>query len=122
MTGPAGRVPAERSFGGWFGGRPEQVWLGPGRANLIGEHTDYNQGWVLPFALSLGVTVAASRRGDGVLAIRSRQSPGHPAGLPLATLAPGAVTRWSARPAGMAWSPRVTGHPLAGVLSLAEDA
>src|SRR5215470_16399950 len=121
MTGPAGRVPAERSFGGWFGGRPEQVWLGPGRANLIGEHTDYNQGWVLPFALHLGVTVAASQRGDGVLAIASRQAPAAPAGPPLATLAPGAVTGWAAYPAGVAWALREAGHRLAGGASLAID-
>src|SRR5215472_572298 len=121
MTGPAGRVPAERSFGGWFGGRPEQVWLGPGRANLIGEHTDYNQGWVLPFALGLGVTVAAARRGDGVLAIRSRQATTAPAGLPLAALVPGAVTGWAAYPAGVAWALREAGHPLAGGASLAVD-
>jgi galactokinase len=114
-------MPAERSFGGWFGGRPEQVWLAPGRANLIGEHTDYNQGWVLPFALGLGVTVAAARRGDGVLAIRSRQAPGTPADLPLAALAPGAVTGWAAYPAGVAWALREAGHPLTAGASLAVD-
>jgi galactokinase len=121
VTGTAGRVPAERLFGGWFGGRPEQVWLAPGRANLIGEHTDYNQGWVLPFALDLGVTVAAGRRGDGVLAIRSRQAPGTPADVRLAALAPGAVTGWAAYPAGVAWALREAGHPLAGGASLAVD-
>jgi galactokinase len=108
-------------FGDCFGGRPEQVWRAPGRANLIGEHTDYNQGWVLPFALDLGVTVAAGRRGDGVLAIRSRQAPGAPADLPLAALAPGAVTGWAAYPAGVAWALREAGHPLAGGASLAVD-
>jgi galactokinase len=108
-------------FGDCFGGRPEQVWRAPGRANLIGEHTDYNQGWVLPFALDLGVTVAAGRRGDDVLAIRSRQAPGAPADLPLAALAPGAVTGWAAYPAGVAWALREAGHPLAGGASLAVD-
>jgi galactokinase len=117
----AGRVTAERWFGDWFGGRPDQVWLAPGRANLIGEHTDYNQGWVLPFALDLGVTVAAARRGDGLLAIQSRQAPGAPASLPLAALAPGAVTGWAAYPAGVAWALREAGHPLAGGASLAVD-
>ena len=121
MNDTAGRVTAERWFRDWFGGRPEQMWLAPGRANLIGEHTDYNQGWVLPFALDLGVTVAASRRGDGVLAIRSRQAPGAPADLPLAALAPGAVTGWAAYPAGVAWALRGAGHPLAGGASLAID-
>ena len=47
-----------------FGGEPDGVWLAPGRANLMGEHTDYNDGYVLPFALSQGVTAAAARR-DG---------------------------------------------------------
>ena len=117
----AGRVAAERWFGDWFGGRPEQTWVAPGRANLIGEHTDYNEGWVLPFALDLGVTVAAGRRGDGMLAIRSCQAPGDPADLPFAALAPGAVTGWAAYPAGVAWALREDGHPLAGGASLAVD-
>ena len=44
------------------GRAPEGVWHAPGRVNLIGEHTDYNDGFVLPFALPWGVTVAAARR------------------------------------------------------------
>jgi len=75
---------------------------------------------VLPFALHLGVTTAASRRDDGVLAIASRQAPSAPAGPPLATLAPGAVTGWAADPAGVAWALREAGHRLAGA-SLAID-
>ena len=113
--------PAERWFGDCFGGQPEGVWRAPGRANLIGEHTDYNQGWVLPFALDLGVTVAAGRRDDGVLAICSRQAPGAPAELPVASLAPGAVTGWAAYPAGVAWALREAGRRLAGGASLAVD-
>ena len=102
MSGAASPGPVERWFGDRFGGRPEGVWRAPGRANLIGEHTDYNRGRMLPFALHLGVTTAASRRDDGVLAIASRQAPSAPAGPPLATLAPGAVTGWAAYPAGVA--------------------
>jgi galactokinase len=113
--------PAERWFGDCFGGQPGGVWRAPGRANLIGEHTDYNQGWVLPFALDPGVTVAAGRRDDGVLAICSRQAPGAPAELPVASLAPGAVTGWAAYPAGVAWALREAGHRLAGGAGLAVD-
>jgi galactokinase len=122
VSDPAGAGQAARWFGDSFGGRPDGLWLAPGRANLIGEHTDYNQGWVLPFALDLGVTVAASRRDDGVLAIASRQAPGPPAELPLASLAPGAVTGWAAYPAGVAWALQEDGHRLAGGASLAVDA
>ena len=61
-------------FGAAFGRAPEGVWHAPGRANLIGEHTDYNDGLVLPFALQRGVTVAGARRDDGVVEVRSRQA------------------------------------------------
>jgi galactokinase len=71
MTGP--RALAE-AFTGVFGREPEGVWHAPGRVNLIGEHTDYNDGFVLPFALGLGVSVAAAPRGDGVIEVRSRQA------------------------------------------------
>jgi galactokinase len=40
-----------RSFQEIFGAEPEGRWAAPGRVNLIGEHTDYNDGYVLPFAL-----------------------------------------------------------------------
>ncbi|MEU8800451.1 galactokinase [Spirillospora sp. NPDC048819] len=71
MTGPHALADA---FTGVFGREPEGVWHAPGRVNLIGEHTDYNDGFVLPFALSLGVSVAAARRDDGVIEVRSRQA------------------------------------------------
>ena len=107
-------------FGDCYGRQPEGVWQAPGRANLIGEHTDYNQGWVLPFALDRGVLVAAACRHDGMLVIRSRQAPGEPATLPLAMVVPGRVTGWAAYPAGVAWALREAGHPVGGA-SLAID-
>ena len=64
-----------------FGGEPDGVWLAPGRANLMGEHTDYNDGFVLPFALGQGVTAAAARNPDRSgagkrrLTLCSRQQP-----------------------------------------------
>jgi len=48
----------------------------PGRVNLIGEHTDYNGGFVLPAALSLGCTIRVSPAPEGKLVMRSRQLPG----------------------------------------------
>jgi galactokinase len=114
---------AERAAGqfrAWHGTEPEGVWHAPGRANLLGEHTDYNEGWVLPFALDRGVVVAASRRDDDVLEIRSHQADG-PVTVPLATLRAGSVTGWAAYPAGVAWALREAGHAVGGA-SLAIDA
>jgi galactokinase len=77
----AGRVIAERerdvrqAFKGLHGREPDTVWSAPGRANLIGEHTDYNEGFVLPFAIEQRVFVAAARRSDGRVHAHSLQAP-----------------------------------------------
>ena len=90
------------------------VWRAPGRANLMGEHTDYNQGLVLPFAIAQSVTAAAVRRDDGMLVLRSRQAPAESAAGALDSLAPGTVTGWAAYPAGVAWALRDAGYPIPG--------
>ena len=46
--------------------------FGPGRVNLIGEHTDYNGGLALPFAIARGVTVDADARDDGEVRVHAR--------------------------------------------------
>jgi galactokinase len=98
-----------------FGAAPEGAWHAPGRVNLIGEHTDYNEGFVLPFALSRGTLAVAGRRGDGVLELHSRQVPGGGVTIPPGVLAPGAVAGWAAYPAGVVWAMRAAGHPVGGV-------
>jgi galactokinase len=102
-----------RAYAAEFGEPPDGVWFAPGRVNLIGEHTDYNGGFVLPFALSAGVAAAAGRRGDG-LAVSSRQRGGRAVTAPPGRLAPGTVTGWAAYPLGMAWALTAAGYPPGG--------
>ena len=97
-----------------FGGEPDGVWLAPGRANLMGEHTDYNDGFVLPFALGQGVTAAAAGRPGRRLTLCSRQEPGDVVEVDLDGLAPGRVTGWAAYPAGVAWALEAAGHRVPG--------
>jgi galactokinase len=91
-------------FAECYGREPDVAWQAPGRVNLIGEHTDYNAGLVLPFAMSRSVTAAAAGRTDGVLELRSRQAPGERIEVRLDRLAPGIVTGWAAYAAGAAWA------------------
>src|SRR5688572_14302497 len=52
-------------------GHQPRLFYAPGRVNLIGEHTDYNEGFVLPFAIDRGTTVAAALRNDDWIHVRS---------------------------------------------------
>ncbi|MCW2944581.1 MAG: galactokinase, partial [Actinoallomurus sp.] len=101
-----------------YGRDPDGVWHAPGRVNLIGEHTDYNDGFVLPFALAQGVTAAAARRDDGVLELRSRQSPDT---VQVSGPVPGSVTGWAAYAAGVAWALRAAGHDIGGASVLIDS-
>ena len=67
---------AAKAFAEAFGGAPEGVWAAPGRVNVIGEHTDYNDGFVLPVALPQTTRAAVARRDDGLVALVSAQHPG----------------------------------------------
>ncbi|GAA4044791.1 galactokinase [Nonomuraea soli] len=69
------------AFRSAFGADPETVWRAPGRVNLIGEHTDYNDGFVLPFAVPWGVSAAVSRRDDGAIRLLSLQGAAEPVTL-----------------------------------------
>ena len=61
----------ERSFSTYFNAKPAFIVRAPGRVNLIGEHTDYNDGFVLPMAIDRAVWIALSPRADSQIRIRS---------------------------------------------------
>ncbi|MFL1377566.1 galactokinase [Nocardiopsis protaetiae] len=104
---------AARGFRAAFGYEPAGVWRAPGRINVIGEHTDYNDGFVLPVALPHAVTVAAAPRADGRLRFRSAQAV--EAFEADALPEPGTVADWAAYPAGALWALADAGRPAGGL-------
>jgi galactokinase len=87
------------------------MWVAPGRVNLIGEHTDYTDGFCLPLAVGRHIRVAADRIEAGLTA-RSAQVD-EP--VSVRELVPGAVTGWAAYPAGVLWALREAGHQVGGL-------
>lgn len=102
------------AFVGLYGAEPDGVWAAPGRVNLIGEHTDYNDGFVMPFALPHQAIAAVSRREDGRLRLHSSDIEGGVAELRLDDLVPESDESWTAYPAGVVWALREAGHPVTG--------
>ncbi|MFE2645351.1 galactokinase [Streptomyces nigra] len=104
---------AER-FRELYGSEPEGLWAAPGRVNLIGEHTDYNDGFVMPFALPHTAVAAVGRRDDGVLRLHSEDVRGGVVELRVDGLAPETDRAWTAYPAGVVWALRNAGHAVGG--------
>ncbi|MEV6739353.1 galactokinase [Streptomyces sp. NPDC051104] len=101
-------------FGEIYGTAPEGVWAAPGRVNLIGEYTDFNEGFVMPLALPHTAVAAVSRRTDGVLRLHSADIEGPVVELHVDELQPLTNTGWAAYPAGVVWVLREAGHPITG--------
>ncbi|MPY35216.1 galactokinase [Streptomyces adustus] len=110
----AAQVQVRQGFAALYGAEPEGVWSAPGRVNLIGEHTDYNDGFVMPFALPHTAVAAVSRRTDGRLRLHSADVEGGIVELSLDDLAPESDKNWTAYPAGVVWALREAGHPVTG--------
>ncbi len=115
MTLPPARLDAvAAAFERRTGRAPDGVWAAPGRVNLIGEHTDYNDGFVLPVAIDKNTFVAAARRPDDVLRCWSLQMDG-PVEARLGDIRPERASGWSAYPQGAAWALLRRGVRLGGV-------
>ncbi|WP_395245928.1 galactokinase [Agromyces sp. MMS24-K17] len=93
----------QQLFTEYYGHAPVGVWSAPGRVNLIGEHTDYNDGFVFPFAIAERTWVALGDRADRVIRVATSFAP-DPVEIHLDDLAPHAVDGWAAYPLGVAWA------------------
>jgi galactokinase len=112
MNGP--RENARSGFQERFGGAPHGLWFAPGRVNLIGEHTDYNDGFVLPFAIDRRAVVALSPREDRRVRVASSFTD-EVVETELSEIGPGSVSGWSAYPLGIAWALGQVGADLGAV-------
>ena len=101
-------------FAEHFGYAATDVWSAPGRVNLIGEHTDYNEGFVLPFAIDDRTWVALALRDDRVVRVASAFTD-EVGESTLDAVGPGDLSGWSAYPFGTVWGLGQVGADLASV-------
>lgn len=100
-----------QSFSNYFNAKPEIIVRAPGRVNLIGEHTDYNDGYVLPMAIDHAVWMALAPRADSTVRIHSLDLQAD-AGFDLNSLAKG--EGWIEYVKGVASELQKTGRRLRG--------
>jgi len=103
-----------RRFAKIFGGEPGAVVRAPGRVNLIGEHTDYNDGYVLPVAIDRSVLVAAALRGDRQVVIHALDF-GESTKFSLDDIRPDQAQTWSNYQRGVAYFLEERGITLPGL-------
>lgn len=97
------KAAARAGFIKHFGAEPTGVWSAPGRVNLIGEHTDYNEGFVLPFAIDRRTYAALSSRTDGIARVASGFTD-EVVEIPVEQISKDSVSGWSGYPLGVAWA------------------
>jgi galactokinase len=119
------RDDVRRAFRERFGHDATGIWSAPGRVNLIGEHTDYNEGFVLPFAIDRRTLVAVGPRDDATLRLASTFDDPDTlyvevglADLDGIQQLEDSPLEWAAYPAGVAWALGRFGVDLAAVPGL----
>ncbi|MGN6827015.1 galactokinase [Paucibacter sp. M5-1] len=104
-----------RSFAETFSGPPDLVVQAPGRVNLIGEHTDYNDGFVLPCAINFATVVGARMRPDRLVRVLAVDQGGELDEFLLdEPLLARADSHWSGYVRGMVWALQGAGFRLCG--------
>ena len=96
---------------------PGQLYAAPGRVNLIGEHTDYCDGFVMPAAIDFSTIVALSHRSDGRILAHSVNFDER-LDQSVSELLAGRTRHWSDYPAGVLWALREHGVPIDNGFSL----
>ncbi|MCX6497711.1 MAG: galactokinase [Arthrobacter sp.] len=98
-----------------FGAAPDGLWQAPGRVNLIGEHTDYNEGYVLPFAIDRTARVAARLRPDSTIRMLSTFGNQGLTHADAAALDPARARGWTKYPLGVLWALEQRGLAVPGL-------
>jgi galactokinase len=98
----------DKKFLETFGEEPDLVAAAPGRVNLIGEHIDYSEGFVLPFAIKDRTYAAVRKRDDSMVRIASAQRRNKIVTVDIADVKPGLKGEWERYALGVLWSMGVT--------------
>ena len=94
----------ENTFQELFGRKAEVLAEAPGRVNLIGEHIDYSEGFVLPFAIADRTYAAIARNTDGLVRIASQQRKNRIFTIDIKDVKPGSAGDWEKYVLGVIWT------------------
>jgi galactokinase len=114
MTVPLSTSDLATTFENAFGAAPDGIWQAPGRVNLIGEHTDYNEGFVLPFAIDRSARVAVRVRSDSRLRLLSTYGDQGMTTADTSSLDSSTAKGWTKYPLGVIWALQERGIAVPG--------
>ena len=115
MTLPLDAARLAGRFESVFGAAPDGVWQAPGRVNLIGEHTDYNEGFVLPYAIDRTARVAVRLRSDSTIRLLSTFGNQGLTAVDAGSLSRGTARGWTKYPLGVLWALQQRGLDVGGL-------